>query len=146
MKKGKVLFIITFLLTTFVFVACGDKDDDVNPQQEEQVNPNDQLVGTWEAVNELGDATQFVFYKDGKLVYYIYNKELVDDIFEGTYVIDDDRISLLYLVHKERVGGNEWSEQTANETRLFRFSVSNNELTLYSLTTDESTTFSKGNN
>ena len=124
MEKGKLLFIICLLLTIVALGACGDKDD-VN----KKVNPNEIIVGTWEAVNEFGDVTQFVFYEDGTFIYNIFNKERIDDIFEGTYVTKDETISLFYTIHKERNSDTKWYELAVDDTQEFRFRISDDKLT-----------------
>ena len=128
-KKLVLLFFSLFTLSALI--SCGEDDE------EKKNDYITQILGTWDmAPKENGDITEFVFNDDGNFISNIYIEGNIDDIFEGTYIIEKDIVTINFSVHKERVG-TKWNELKMNDSRKFRFRIEKNKLTLYSLTTED---------
>ena len=135
MRNSKLLYFIAFFVMITV-ISCSEDDKDFVEIQKQQ------LIGTWDAApNEYGDIYEMVFMADGHFTDNVIINGRIDDIFEGTYIIEGNIINKSYTIHRERLDSYNWSKRECTDIIKFQFYVEGDKMTITSLSGDESAVY-----
>lgn len=135
MTKKKFL-----LMTSFVFVMLGVLCTSCKSDDDSGIRVEEKLLGSWVAPpDDDGDFFEYVLSASGEFVENIYVEGRIEDVFKGTYTVQDNTITISIATHQEV------PHRPKEYIRVFtaRFRIEGKQLFLYAPSTDESVILTK---
>ena len=130
------LFLLASVVYAFVGVLCTSCQSD----DDSEIRVEEKLLGSWVAPpDDDGDFYEYVFSASGEIMENIYVEGRIEDVFKGTYTVQDSTITFSFTSHQEV------PHRPKEYIQVFtaRFRIEGKQLFLYAPSTDESVILTK---